>query len=112
MRIAAAPLAAKNQRAHMIAIFDNDAEYSGWLAAHPDDYVVNTRSGYSPSYMVLHRSSCSTIDPSTSSSDAGAFTERGYIKICATNLESLRSLARALGRKDGSFSAECSKCAQ
>lgn len=96
----------------MIAIFDNsDIEYSAWLRENPGGYVVNMRSGYSPSYMVLHRSYCSTVNPSTSSSELGAFTERDYLKVCSTNLESLRSLAKAFGRPDGSFSAECSKCA-
>ena len=96
----------------MIAIFDNnDTEYSAWLLAHPKGYVVNMRHGYSPSYMVLHRGRCSTVSPVTSSSEPGAFTERGYLKVCSTDLESLRALAKAFGRSDGSFSAECSKCA-
>lgn len=95
----------------MIAIFDNsDNEYSSWLLANPGGYVVNMRHGYSPSYMVLHRSSCATVNPSTSSLEFGAFTERDYLKVCSTDLESLRSLSKAFGRPDGSFSAECSKC--
>ncbi|TAL91906.1 MAG: hypothetical protein EPN69_09050 [Rhodanobacter sp.] len=97
----------------MIAIFDNnDSEYSAWLLANPSGYVVNMRHGYSPSYMVLHRSSCTTVNPSTSSSELGAFTERDYLKVCGSELEGLRSLAKAFGRPDGSFSLECSKCAQ
>lgn len=95
----------------MIAIFDNnDSDYSAWLSANPDGYVVNMRHGYSPQYMVLHRSRCQTISPVTSSSETGAFTERGYLKVCSTSLESLRMLSKAFGRADGSFSAECSKC--
>lgn len=97
----------------MIAIFDNnDSEYSAWLLANPGGYVVNMRHGYSPSYMVLHRSSCATVNPSTSTSEHGAFTERDYLKVCGSDLEGLRSLAKAFGRPDGSFSLECSKCAQ
>jgi hypothetical protein len=96
----------------MIAIFDNDSEYSAWLLANPGGYVVNMRHGYSPSYMVLHRSSCTTVNPSISSSELGAFTERDYLKVCGPDLEGLRSLAKAFGRPDGSFSLECSKCAQ
>lgn len=96
----------------MIAIFDdNDIQYSAWLLAHPDGYVVNMRHGYSPSYMVLHRSHCCTISPATSVSEPGAFTERSYLKVCSTDLGSLRALAKAFGRSDGSFSAECGKCA-
>ncbi len=96
----------------MISIFDdNDSEYLAWLQANPHGYVVNTRAGYSPSYMVLHRSSCATVNPASTSSEAGAFTERGYIKICGTALEPLRALVKALGSQSGSFSAECSKCA-
>lgn len=95
----------------MIAIFDNsDAEYLAWLQAHPGGFVVNTRAGYSPSYMVLHRSFCSTVNPAASSSESGAFTERDYIKICSSDLGRLRVLAKALGRESGSFSVECSKC--
>lgn len=96
----------------MIAIFhDSDAEYTAWLLDHPGNYVVNTRNTYSPSYMVLHRGSCATVNPSASNSEPGAFTERDYIKLCSTDLGALERLVSALGRENGSFSGECSKCA-
>lgn len=95
----------------MIAIFDeSDAEYTTWLLANPASYVVNMRRGYSPSYMVLHRSNCNSVDPRTSSSDSGAFTERDYVKVCSSSLKSLRALSKAFGRADGSFSGQCRKC--
>ena len=95
----------------MFSMFDNDdSDYSSLLTPNFGGYVVNMRHGYSPSYMVLHRGSCATVNPRTSSSDPGAFIERDYLKVCSTDLESLRSLLKAFGRPNGSFSAESSKC--
>jgi hypothetical protein len=41
---------------------------------------------------------------------AGAFTEMSYKKVCADKIEELRTWVRRHGRRDGSFSRECSLC--
>jgi len=82
----------------MIAIFDNnDSEYLAWLLANPNGYVVNMRHGYTPAYMVLHRSHCTTVNPSTSSSDPGAFTERDYLKAAVILKERIELLKDQYG---------------
>ena len=92
-------------------IFDrNDLTYQSWLKANSDGYVLNSRRTIDPSYLVLHRASCHFIKRYTSVVKDGAFTERGYIKICSSNLSSLRNWVKKQGRSDGSFSKECGYC--
>lgn len=88
----------------------NDAAYHAWLAANPRGYVINTRRTQPPSYMVLHRANCPRIRRDSDVARKGGFTERSYIKICATEIAILREWVRRHGRTDGSFSNECSSC--
>lgn len=95
----------------MPVLFDgNDDAYQDWLAENPHGYVTNARRNMSPSYRVLHRASCSTIRNYKGRVRQGAFTERSYIKICATEVDDLRDWLRRNGRPDGTFSKECSLC--
>lgn len=87
----------------------NDMAYLEWLRTHPHGFVLNTERGRSPDYMVLHRASCWTIQPS-STLETGAFTERDYRKICATTIRKLRIWVMRNGRPDGSFSSRCQIC--
>lgn len=92
-------------------VFDkNDLSYQTWLKANSDGYVLNSRRAIDPSYFVLHRASCPHIRRYTSVAKDGAFTERGYIKICSSNLSSLRLWVKNHGRPNGSFSKECGFC--
>ena len=74
-------------------------------------FVLNARRRLVPSYMVLHRSTCPSISQSTRMARDGGFTERGYVKVCATDAQALRDWVRQHGRADGSFSKECGCCA-
>ena len=94
-----------------VSVFDgNDSLYQKWLIAHPDGYVLNSRRSITPSYLVLHRANCTFIKQHSSDARDGAFTERGYIKICSDDLSSLRAWAKVHGRTDGSFSSESCNC--
>ena len=87
----------------------NDTSYLHWLQDYPEGYVLNVRRKRpSSGYVVLHRSTCAAI--SNPKQNHGAFTERGYRKICAETVDELRVAALAEGRLDGSFTKECSVC--
>jgi hypothetical protein len=94
--------------ADLIEFKDDDIAYLRWLNMHPDGYVVNTTRNKSPDYMVLHRASCQSISQYSSIAKPGGFTERGYIKVCADQLNSLKSWVRRSGCPNGTFSSECS----
>jgi hypothetical protein len=95
----------------MVKFFDgNDETYMAWLAANPRGYVINARRSLSPNYMVLHRASCHAIRHYSPTAPDGAFTERGYVKICATDILELNKWVKRHGRLDGSFSKSCSLC--
>ena len=61
---------------------DSDAQYLGWLARHPNGYVVACTKYPRPgSQMKLHRAACIWIsDPAK-----GPFTTRDYGKACAVS---------------------------
>jgi len=88
----------------------DDEKYLKWIFQNPYGYVINTPRSMPLDYMLLHRSSCSTISEYTGTAKRGGFTERDYIKICAEDIDSLRSWVRQHGRPDGSFSGECHHC--
>lgn len=90
-------------------IFSGDDEaYLAWLLQNPDGFVVNSRRNtFDPDYLVLHKAKCRTISHQF---DDGRYTERNYVKICASRREDLRDyLSRKTGRDRG-FSKACSKC--
>lgn len=96
----------------VITFKDGDGAYLDWLYGHPKGYVLNRyRSGLSRSYLVLHASGCPKIGSYNRMAKPGGFTTRGYIKVCAENLDELHLYARdECGRPDGSFSGACTKC--
>jgi hypothetical protein len=86
-------------------VFRNDeVGYLGWIENNPNGCVINTFKNISSDYLVLHGASCHTIKPNKSTK-MGAFTERGYIKICATSKEELLEWMRQQGYCD--FSQKC-----
>ena len=94
-------------------IFDSgDESYLAWIAENPGSFVLNRyRSGTSKNYLVVHAAGCPKISLYNEMSKPGGFTTRGYIKVCSTDLFTLREYSRAkCGRSDGSFSAKCKKC--
>jgi hypothetical protein len=94
-----------------MTLFDkSDAAYQEWLLRNETGYVINTPRNLSPSYMVLHRASCKTIRQYNEMAREGGFTERQYVKVCATTIGELRDWVRTHGRPDGSFSRHCPSC--
>lgn len=87
----------------------DDASYLRWLEEHPDGFVINTSRQRTPKYMVLHKAICGLIK-STNGVAAGGFTQRGYVKICATSLGVLTKWVINHGRPDGSFTQACGIC--
>jgi hypothetical protein len=90
---------------------ESDVAFTHWVDAHPDGFVLNTRASPAPTYMILHKASCSSISPDRKGIEAGAYTQRAYRKICADDVEELRSWVQRHGRSDGSFSGRCKMCA-
>ena len=94
----------------LIEFNDNDDAYQDWMAKHPYGFVVNTRRGITPKYMVLHRARCSHITVYAITQPHGGFTERIFIKACAPTVEDLRDWVKAHGRPDGTFTKKCATC--
>ena len=92
----------------MIEYRDNDAGYLTWIATNPDGFVLNVRRVSDPEYVILHRARCRTI--SDNQRAPGAYTARGYRKVCSASLAELQSAAKREGRLDGSFSKRCYLC--
>ncbi len=86
---------------------NDDTSYLNWIAENPDGFVLNVERSPRPAYLVLHRATCSTI---AKPRDDGAYTDRGYQKVVASDLDDLRGYARRAGRADGSFSLVCGHC--
>ncbi len=92
----------------MIRFSDDDVSYLAWTAAHPDGFVLNVRRSPDPDYVILHRASCGSI--ANDKQAPGAFTGRGYRKVCAIAEAELKLAAKDEGRSDGSFSKRCGLC--
>ena len=90
-----------------VEIFKNDEKrYLAWVHANPYGFVLSTDRGMKPSYMILHQAFCKSIREYSKTAQPGGFTERQYIKVCSTDLPSLKDWVRQHGRPDGSFSRD------
>lgn len=90
---------------------DDEHKYLQWLQSHPRGYVLNTRRTQNPSYMVLHKASCTWIRDARQRSTPGEFTEGDYIKICADSVRPLAMWTGRNGRALGDpFSKRCKHC--
>jgi hypothetical protein len=92
----------------MIEFSNDDEGYLAWLTTNPNGYVLNVRRLADPNYVVLHRATCGNI--STDKREPGAYTARGFRKVCATSVTELQLAAKREGRTDGSFSKRCGLC--
>ncbi|MDW1940190.1 HNH endonuclease signature motif containing protein [Vibrio sp. 818] len=90
-------------------IVGDDKQYLNWLAQNPDGYVVNCLTT-KDDYRVLHRSDCRSINTLISSASEGGFTERKYIKVCASTIEGLKKWSVDNGAKEQCFSSICMHC--
>lgn len=75
----------------VIVFRGDDAAYLRWLAEHPAGYVVNAERNPKPSYLKLHRATCTWI---SGRGKPGAYTERDYIKACSPDLAALERWAK------------------
>ena len=85
----------------------DDAAYMDWLAHNPNGYVVNVRRRLSDDYVVLHRATCGHI---SAPREAGAYTERGYLKLCGPTLPDVQQAPVWCGLVSGSFTKRCAHC--
>ncbi|WP_024612746.1 hypothetical protein [Pseudoalteromonas sp. TB64] len=91
--------------------FINDEyKYINWIQSNPNGFVINTSKSKRLDYRVLHTADCSYVTTLQGNAQEDGFTERGYIKICSTNVESLRDWTKQEGEKNGLFTQECARC--
>jgi hypothetical protein len=70
---------------------DDETGYRTWISRHPDGYVVNAARLPRPSYLVLHRATCRTINGTPA---RGEFWTRDFRKTCSTQRSELENWAR------------------
>lgn len=92
---------------NVVHFHGDDGAYFAWLARNPEGYVANVRRRCSPDYVVLHRASCGHV---SSPREEGAYTERGYGKLCAPTHEDILDAPTFCGRAKGSFTKQCAHC--
>jgi len=95
-----APVTSARMRVMSIEEFrDRDSDYLGWVAAHPDGYVINigrSRRGYAR----VHRATCGTITSRPPLTDP-------YIKVCSGTLMELDRWALS---RTGAVAERCGTC--
>ena len=47
----------------LVLFAGNDSAYFAWISSHPTGYVLNIRRKDDPTYVVLHKASCRTVNP-------------------------------------------------
>jgi hypothetical protein len=87
----ATPAPSTTQNEDVLIFRADDAAYLRWISEHPGGYVVNAERNLRPSYLKLHRATCTWL---SGRGEPGAYTERQYIKICSTSLDALGHWAR------------------
>jgi hypothetical protein len=91
----------------VIVYSKQEREYQAWVRRNPSGYVINTRRGIDPEYMVLHRSTCPSIRDYAANTARDAFTGRGYVKACGESLTETTTWALRVGR---GITKRCSRC--
>lgn len=91
----------------MVHFDGDDGAYFAWLVRNPEGFVVNVRRRCSPDYVVLHRASCGHV---ANPREEGAYTERGYGKLCASTREDILDAPTYCGRTKGCFTKKCAHC--
>lgn len=69
--------------------FDNDKRYLQWVADNPNGFVLNIGANNNPKYRVIHSAKCYSIWKLQKGQTEGAFTERGYRKVCAKTFDEI-----------------------
>jgi hypothetical protein len=81
---------------------DNEAQFDNWRTLNPQGFFINSEATPSERYLVLHRTTCSSID-------TGRRTT--YRKTCAVSIEELRQWLEEHGLDRGAVSSRCPTCA-
>ncbi len=91
---------------------NNEQAYQDWLKQHPLGFVVNTypKAENKPKMAILHKSSCGSIQRYGGNVTFGAYTEREYSKVCASDIAKLIKWAKQVGRTGEPFSGVCGLC--
>lgn len=87
---------------------DDEEGYLAWLINNPEGYVLNLRRRIPPDNVVLHKATCGGI--SSLKRKPGAYTCRGYRKICEATIEELQFEEIRQMRKDRKFFKRCGNC--
>ncbi|MEU5692992.1 hypothetical protein [Actinosynnema sp. NPDC020468] len=68
----------------MLEFTEDNGAYEWWIAANPNQFVINAESSLRLDSMVLHKATCRTINgtPANGGAWIGA-----YVKICGTRRE-------------------------
>jgi hypothetical protein len=85
----------------IIEFMDDDKGYVSWRAEHPEGFVLNCERPPRPSYLILHRATCRTIN-----GKPGRRWTATYQKVCADTLAEISTWAGQLGPPSG-----CGICA-
>lgn len=93
----------------MIEFKNDDVAYLDWINANENGWVINLRMGTSHGYAVLHRAKCELISD-RERYNLGAYTERGYRKVCASTRVGLKSFLTSGNGTDDDFSSICRCC--
>ena len=95
-----------------VQVFDNDdVAYLDWISKNQRGFVVNGRSEFDPSYLVLHRATCATVTAYPDMDEnPGGFTERAYVKYCGESREELEEFLSGLSGNKPPFSKKCGLC--
>jgi hypothetical protein len=70
---------------------DDDRSYLTWIAQHPAGFVLNTGNPPTPSYLILHRATCTTISVGPPRGETWTMNMR---KFCADHKSELKGYAR------------------
>lgn len=98
---------ARSVSAGLVFFDGDDAGYLDWVARNRNGYVVNVRRRLTSDYVVLHRATCGSI---SALHEVGAYTERGYLKLCGPTMADIVEAPTWCGRRRGCFTKRCSLC--
>lgn len=71
----------------------HDEPYLLWMQENPAGYVANTHRNESSTLFKIHRSGCPHISTGEKLHRPNAFTAYSRVKICSTDLDSLKDWA-------------------
>jgi hypothetical protein len=82
---------------------DDDDAYLRWVERHSNGFVVNCYRTPSPSYLMLHRATCRSINTPARTN----YTTKVYMKVCALGRQDLERWASV---EIGGHLTDCGMC--